>query len=458
MVTAITAHSEVGRVAPNALGELRREHRALPSTPPTREIPSPTAREGSNRRALARLVRTHALGWLIAANTVGLLLAALLLWPEAGDWLGEFGYGRWMPLHLNWQLYGWCALPLVGALFAGLLDFRHPAVRTHGQLALGAWSLALALGGVAWLRGETSGKLFLDWSGWARPLLPLAMSTLWTVLAAHAAWSWSRWSPTQRTGRATLLALLLFVPSALYWSAGREVYPSVNPHSGGATGAALLGSTLGIVTVFAMLPALLGVPRRADRARWLDPVFWSAWVASWAVFAAIDHGHASHHSLAQIAGLGVLLAWIPLLGFYGASWTWSAGARPWVLAAGCWWTLLVVSGWITFLPGMSETGKFTHSLVGHAHLAMAGLVTSVNFVVLNALAPDRPLRAGCWLWQAGCALYVGLMLGLGAVEVANNADLFFGFAWTQWIFAGRFVAGAMMLGASALAWREARAA
>jgi cytochrome c oxidase cbb3-type subunit 1 len=375
-----------------------------------RHLPAPAAWNAQ----LAREVRTHALGWLLMANAVGLLLAALLLWPEAGDWLGAFGYGRWVPLHLNWQLYGWCALPLVGALFAGMVDERHPAARTHVRVALGAWSLALFLGGVSWLQGNTSGKLFLDWHGWARPLLPVAMSVLWTVLAAHAVWSWPRWSTVQRLVRAGLLVGLLAVPSMLYWAAGREVYPSVNPHSGGATGASLLGSTLGIVTVFALLPMLLGVPRKPARRTGLDKLFWTAWIVSWAIFAIIDHGNASHRDFAQIAGLAVLLAWVPLLGMYGASWAWSPGARPWVLAAGIWWALLVVSGWVTFLPGISESWKFTHSLVGHAHLAMAGLVTSVNFVVLNALAPDRPLRAGCGLWQAGCALYVGLMLGLGS--------------------------------------------
>jgi cytochrome c oxidase cbb3-type subunit 1 len=138
---------------------------------------------------LATPVRRHALGWLVAGNAVGVLLAAELLWPSLGDALAPLSYGRWMPLHLNWQLYGWCAVPLVGGLFAGLLDRRHPQAARHASLALVAWSLALALGGVSWLGGVTSGKLFLDWAGWARPLLPAAMVVLWTVLAAHAFWS-----------------------------------------------------------------------------------------------------------------------------------------------------------------------------------------------------------------------------------------------------------------------------
>ena len=402
---------------------------------------------------LARVVRSHALGWLLAANLVGVLLASLLVWPEAGDALGALSYGRWMPVHLNWQLYGWCALPLVGALLAACLEPTHPAAIRHARLALGGWSLALALGGAAWLGGVTSGKLFLDWAGWARPVLGVAMSLLWTLLAAHLWWSRARAGTVRWRVAAGLLAGLGAVPAMMYWVAGREVYPTVNPDSGGATGASLLGSTLGIVMVFGLLPLLLGAERREGaRTAW----FWWALAGSFGVFALIDHGNASHHAFGQIAGLGLLLVWVPLLCLYGGMWRRGPIARRWAVAAGAWWALLVVSGWITFLPGVSESWKFTHALVAHAHLAMAGLVTAVNFLVLNALFPARPVggRLVFWLWQAGCLVHVGLMIGLGAVETERAGDLFYGADWTRWIFIGRLAAGAVMLVATLLAWRQ----
>lgn len=404
---------------------------------------------------LARAVRGHSLGWLVAANLVGVLLATLLVWPAAGDALGRFGYGRWMPLHTDWQLYGWCALPLVGALLAACLEPAHPAAGAHARLALGGWTLALGLGGAAWLGGVASGKLFLNWSGWARPALALAMAALWTVLAAHLWWSRTRAGTARWRVAAGLLASLAVVPAMMYWVAGRSVYPTVNPDSGGATGASLLGSTLGIVTVFGLLPSLLGTARRpGSRTTW----FWWALAGSFAVFAGIDHGNASHHAPAQVIGLGVLLAWVPLLAAYGRAWVWSAGARRWVIAAGAWWALLVVNGWVAFLPGLSEAWKFTHALVAHAHLAMAGLVTSVNFVVLNELDPARPVggRGVFRAWQLGCAAHVALMLGLGAVETERAADLFYGADWTRVVFTGRLAAGALMAGASIAAWCEER--
>src|SRR3954462_8103478 len=59
-------------------------------------------------------VAAHSLAWLVAANMVGVLLAAMVLWPGINEWIAPLTYGRWIPLHLDWQLYGWCALPLVG--------------------------------------------------------------------------------------------------------------------------------------------------------------------------------------------------------------------------------------------------------------------------------------------------------------------------------------------------------
>ncbi len=408
------------------------------------------------RSAVAQVVRQHALGWLVAANVIGVGLATLLLWPTAGDRLAPFSYGRWMPLHLNWQLYGWCALPLVGALLVWILVPDHPSVITHARWALGAWSVALGLGGISWLSGVTSGKLFLDWHGWARPVLPLAMVVLWTILGAHAWWRWPQDSRRERGLRWGILGGLLGVPAGLYWAAGRDVYPSVNPHSGGATGAALLGSTLGVIAIFGLLPQWLGAKRSAADNQRQPGVFWGAWLVSVGVWAAIDHGNTSHHEGAQIVGLGVLLLWVPLLIWWWKNHTWSEGAKCWLGAALAWWGLLVVTGWITFLPGVSERLKFTNALVGHAHLAMAGLVTSVNGMILNQLDPTRPMRRGFALWQGAVLVHVVVLSLMGWWE-RDHAEAFFnGVAWVQVGYTIRWAAGIAMAVASVQMLRETR--
>lgn len=391
----------------------------------------------------ARTVALHSLGWLLAANLVGIWLAVCLLWPAVGDRLAPLTFGRWVPLHLDWQLYGWCALPLVGALLAWCLDAQHPQVERHARVALGVWSLALALGGIAWLGGTTSGKLFQDWHGWTRPLLPAAMHVLWALLAAHTWWRRKRLTAAGRLWRGGLLVLLLVVPSALYWSGGREVYPAVNPDSGGATGAALLGSTLGIVTIYLVLPMFLGLTwrRRPGFLVW-------AMIASWVVFAVIDRGDVSHHAAVPIAALGLLLVWIPLLPIGWARFAWPRAAGPWLWAAAAWWALLVLSGWVTFLPGVSEALKFTHGLVAHAHLAMAGFVTSVNGAIMIVLTGRVAPRGVFWLWQGGCGIFVLVMLVLGGLEAERAGELFRSEAWTQALFAVRLGAGVAMTVAS----------
>jgi cytochrome c oxidase cbb3-type subunit 1 len=95
----------------------------------------------------------HALGWLVFGNAVGLYLALLLLEPglQAGVWT----YGRWVPVHLNVQLYGWSALPLVAWLLSSYQGdaSRHAA---WGPAAVWAWTAALAVGAFHWLGGITS--------------------------------------------------------------------------------------------------------------------------------------------------------------------------------------------------------------------------------------------------------------------------------------------------------------
>jgi cytochrome c oxidase cbb3-type subunit 1 len=272
------------------------------------------------------------------------------------------------------------------------------------------------------------------------------MLVLWAVLFRLAWAGWTDWDPRERLARGALLAVLLPVPQLLYWAEGREVYPAVNPDSGGATGAALLGSTLGIVTIFLLLPWLLRLPKRLGLLS--NKAVWAALAASWAVFALIDHGHTSHHAVTQIAALGLLLLWIPLLGAAWANFAWPGAAAPWRRAALAWWALLVASGWVSFLPGVSEALKFTHGLVGHAHLAMAGVVTAVNGMMLTALAGRAAPRGVFARWQAGCALYVAAMLGLGAFEAEAAGDLFRSAGWTQALLGLRLLGGLLMLDAS----------
>ena len=395
--------------------------------------------------AVINAVRRHSLGWLVVANLVGLLLAILLLWPGLNGPLAPFTYGRWMPLHLNWQLYGWCALPLVGALFRYYLPDDARA-GFGARLALGVWSAALLLGGLTWLTGRVSGKIFLDWTGVSRWFWAFAGLVLWLVLLQQA-----RRRPGLSWWAGGLLLALGLVPFLLYWVAGPGVYPAVNPQSGGATGASLLESTLGVIAIFGLLPWLLRLePVGGAQPRWW---FAAAFVLSVLLWAGISHGNASHHRLDQIIGLGSLAVWIPLVWFYARTFAWSPESGRWLAAAFAWWLLLVLTGWFGFLPGISERVKFTNVLVAHSHLAMAGLVTSLHVALLLNLGPGQAPRPGSfWLWQLGCVLMVGALCWLGWGEGAEPARLYVRGGMADLCYGLRLLAGVAMFVASVDWW------
>lgn len=382
-------------------------------------------------------VMRFSLAWLAVANLVGVLLAVLLVCPRCGEWLGQFSYGRWVAVHLNWQLYGWCSLPMAGALLRHFL-FPERAALNLARQALWVWSVSLALGGLGWLTGRTSGKLFLDWTGLPLILFVCAMLFLWGVLV----WNYLQWDCAFRRSAVCsasrisrffdigILAGLFFVPWAIYWAGGRKIYPSVDPGTGGPTGASLLGSTLGIVLIMAAVPWLLRVPR--NPGGWWKP-FWACFAAECAIWAAVSHGNSSHLDWRQSGALGSLVLWVPLLPLYWSGFEWNGESRLWLIATGCWWALLVVTGIVAFLPGVLERIKFTHILVAHSHLAMAGFLTNANMLVLlNISKPeDRTAKIlACpfafFAWQAGLALHLTSLLAIAAVEIGDPERWFMG--------------------------------
>ncbi|OIR13591.1 hypothetical protein GALL_54100 [mine drainage metagenome] len=402
-------------------------------------------------------VRLHALGWLAVTCLAGVLLQMLQLFPRLSVPLAPLTYGRWYPVHADTALYGWCAVPLVGLLlhwypedsdmFGGILASR---------TCLAAWSLALAAGAASWLGGGSGSKPFMEWSGWTIPLLPLAMLALWVVLAGRCENSRGRLAPGALAARWLLLAALLPVPFIFIHAASPAVYPAVNPDSGGATGTSLLGSNLGLIAIYAAAPILLGLPReprRSSRRRVLVP--WAILAVMAAVFAAAPHGDVSNHQLSQVILLALPLAWAPLTWTLFRSYLWPDAARPWLAAAFAWWCLLLVTGWIGFLPGLGERFKFTQMLVAHAHLAMAACLSSAGWALLLGLDPNRaPGRGSFAAWQAGVTVHIGATVLAGLREIAQPDALFVGDSLIRLAWFTRLAAG-LLMAAVALVWLHA---
>jgi cytochrome c oxidase cbb3-type subunit 1 len=411
------------------------------------------------RLPFGELVAVHAHGWLLAGCAAGLLLASLLLSPRLGELLAPLSYGRWAAVHLDVTLYGWLAVPVLGLL---LRAYGAAARARLAAAALALWSGALAVGVASWLSGRTSGKLFVDWTGGAARVFTLAQAALVALLAAAA---WMAYRDEASAGplaaarrrlaaRWAGAAALLAVPLAFAFARRDDVYPAIDPASGGPTARSLLGSTLALVALVAWTPRLAGLPQRSRRGRHLLPLAFAAHVALWSAAAGGDRASDGR----QLALLATLAVWAWLLPLELRRFEWPRAARRWLAAMAAWGGLLLVTGVGQFAAPLLARVKFTHALVAHAHLAMAGFASSFAGLALR-LGPATPGawrddRGTFWLWQLATATHVLALALLGVLEADDPAAVLRGGATVTALLAVRWAAGAATA-AAALRWLAA---
>lgn len=394
----------------------------------------------------------HSLFWLVFANSVGMMLALLLLVPALNKPLGEWTYGRWMMVHMNLELYGWTSLPLVGFLFR-IYGADRGSLAKWCRPVLWVWSAALAVGALSWLSGHSSGKLFLDWSGYARILFPAALMTLWLFLLIAFAKNWSQpenAGAAVRIGKCIGLLALLTVPFILYVASSPNIYPPVNPATGGPTGASQLESSLIIVAILLMLP--FGIARRKAGHKRMITICWLVLLAETILCISLGRADVSNQRPSQYLSLGTLLVWLPLTPLYYAAFHWHANTRRWRLAFLWWWGALVVSGWTLFLPGVLNHFKFTDGLVGHSFVAMAGFTSSlIIFVMVQILGEHGWIfnrTRSFYLWHVGVIAYVVLMTIAGWREGFDPAFTIVPGPERNIIYTLRLLSGLLMLIAS----------
>jgi cytochrome c oxidase cbb3-type subunit 1 len=358
-----------------------------------------------------------------------------------------------MPVHINLQLYGWSSLPLVAFLFSVYGTEREPAAK-WARPVLWVWSSALAVGGLSWLAGHSSGKLFLDWTGYSRVLFPMALLALWTLLALSLAGSWK--TPANATFIARIikvvgLLLLLVIPILIYVAASPNIYPPINPDTGGPTGASQLESALVIVAILLLLP--FGLTRRKPRTSRTVSIAWMVFAAEFFLCFGLGRADVSHHRPTQFISLGSLLAWLPLTPAYYKAFDWHPNTRRWRIAFLCWWSFLVPTGWCLFLPGVLDHFKFTDGLVGHSLLAMAGFASSlIIFVMVQLLGKEGWIfneTISFYVWQISVLLYVLLMFAAGWLEGSDPAFTIVPGTARNSIYAFRLILGLLMLASSA---------
>ena len=380
----------------------------------------------SHRSAGVSSAVWHALAWLVLGNAIGVMLAVLLLLPGLNPWLGEWTYGRWMMVHMNTALFGWCSLPMVGFLFK-VYGADRGTLAPWCRPILWVWSGALLVGSFSWLSGSSSGKLFLDWTGYPRILFPLALAVLWVFLAiaflrGNGSGKSLGWQPV--LAKATGLLILIAVPFAIYYASSPTLYAYVNPDTGGPTGTSQLESSLGIVLILLAVP--FGLTRRLQSGKMTIRLAWVMFLGEAILCAMLQRSDLSHRIPAQYLSLGSVLVWLFLIPAYYGKFHWNAGTHRWRVAFLGWWAVLVLTGWLFFLPGILDRFKFTDGLVGHSLTAVAGFLTAfLVFAMIQLIGEEEAwIFNRSWsfyAWNLGVLAYVCDMTIAGWIEGADPA-------------------------------------
>ncbi len=384
----------------------------------------------------------HAIGWLAVGNAVGLYLSLLLLKPE---WqLEQWSYGRWVPVHLNVQLYGWTALPLVAWLFS-LYEVGGSKVAAWAPAAVWAWTTALAIGAMHWLNGVTGGKIFLDWKDGALWAFVIALTILWVVLMA----SWKElsagWSAPKRRISLVGLVVLALVPGAIVLTASPSTYPPVDRLTGGPSGSSLLGSSLFVVGLMLLLPRVAAEASSAKSMRGT----WAYFIFCWIFFGVAEAVGGTHLDWWQNVSLLLMPPWAWLLARDWAGFTWPCGSRVWRTAMFGWWALLVLTGYLMYFPRILDRIKFTQGLVAHSHLAMAGFTTSFCALLAVLLTGKRMGGAvSVSLWHGAVVVMLLALAIMGWKEGAEPSWMLGNPAWRELWLTVRCACGAAMLSVS----------
>ncbi|MES2475328.1 MAG: hypothetical protein V4640_06085 [Verrucomicrobiota bacterium] len=384
----------------------------------------------------------HALGWLVLGNVVGLYLSLLLLKPE---WqLGQWTYGRWVPVHLNVQLYGWTALPLVAWLFL-MYEVGRSKAAAWAPAAVWAWTAALAMGVLHWLNGVTGGKIFLDWKDGALWAFVIALVVLWLTLAVSWKERAAGWSRLKRRVSLGGLVGLALVPGAIILTASPKTYPPVDRLTGGPTGSSLLGSSLIVVGLMLLLPRVAADTGSGKAGRGT----WGYFIFCWVFFGVAEAIGGTHFDWWQNFSLLLMPPWAWLLARDWAGFAWPQSSRVWRTAMFGWWATLVLTGYLMYFPWILDRIKFTQGLVAHSHLAMAGFTTSFCALLAVLLTGRRMGGAiSVSIWHGAVVVMLVTLATMGWREGSEPSWMLLNPAWREVGLAVRGACGAAMLAVS----------
>ncbi|PCJ18216.1 MAG: hypothetical protein COB02_11550 [Candidatus Cloacimonadota bacterium] len=319
---------------------------------------------------------------LLIASFISIILSLELINPNIVK-NHYLNFGRLLPLHLNWTLYGWLSYPLIGLLFVLKGECRKNSKLI--KLSLLFWLAALIALSISCLTGNSSGKLFLEFTGISRHIFALNLSFLSFTYIYESRYL----KGINFFNKYIMNGVAFCIPIVWFIASSAEVYPPINPSSGGPTGVSLMGSTLVIIPIFLLL--IKKLDKNISNNYLMK--YWYFLLIHFLIFMVFcNHGSISNNNVGQIVSIFSLIIWPFLLiklYFKNSS---DRDQKHWKTSMVTWFLLLSITAVISFLPGVLIHVKFNSILVAHSHIAMAGFLSSFCFLVFDCFVSKDYLK------------------------------------------------------------------
>jgi len=402
-----------------------------------------TTREVYFDRVVTTLVMFSVI-WAVVAMSVGVYLAAELVWPTLDFGQQWLSFGRLRPLHTNGAIFGFGVSALMGTAFYSVQRTCHVPLFAPklAWFCCFGWQICMLLGGLSLLAGWTSSKEYaeLEWP------FDIAITILWVCfgIVFFGTIVRRRIKPIYISnwfygGLIIVIAMVHIVNSlaipvtlsksySLFAGAPDAIVQWWYGHN--AVGFLLTGGFLGMMYYF--------LPKQADRPIWsyrLSIVAFWAFTYSY-IWAGPHHLHYNAvpdwvQSLAVGMSL-VLLApsWASMINgimtVSGASKKLKTDpAMKFIVLSLAFYGLATFEGPMMAIKSVNVVSHFTDWTIGHVHSGALGWNALITFGTFYFLVPRlvgrqlysvRLANIHFWLALAGTMLYVLAMWGAGVSQ------------------------------------------
>lgn len=416
-----------------------------------------------------------AIFWLVLGTSVGLLAAALMVWPDMIRGIPELAFGRLRPVHVNAVLIGWLSMGYVGCMFyiSTILSGRKRLWNEWlGNLTMVLWNLTMIFGVYCLTHGYTEGREYAELWGppWAPGLLDwcvlgalllVGLNVYMTVLTGpESKWYVSTWY---------FLGALFWFP-IIYVIGNRAFvhFDGLNDAvAGWFYGHNILGMWFtvgGIGILYYLLPKFTGNPLYSHTLSMIG--FWTIGM----FYAPTGTHHLLQSPLPEwlkaVAVISSVFLLVPVLTvlvnfFMTLKGKWSVAADHvpfrFAIAAGIAYLLTCIQGPFQATRAVNWYIHFSNWVVGHAHLALLATFSFIVFAAVYYIIPKATgrkifsKRLAVWHFWLSLLGWILMVVDLTIAGLIQAAGWHFAIPIDQWILEMepymfvRFLSGIMIV-------------